>query len=42
MQLGYRNVKQEVERPAMVGETRVGAVIEDCVKTLLLQCIRVI
>ena len=42
MQLGYKNVKQEVERPAVVGETRAGAIIEDYVKTLLLQCIRVI
>ena len=42
MQLGHRNVKQEVERLAMVGKTRAGAVIEDYVKTLLLQCIRVI
>ena len=25
MQLGLRNVEQEVERPAMVGEARVGA-----------------
>ena len=42
MQLGYKNVKQEVERPAMVRETRARAIIEDYVKTLLLQCIRVI
>ena len=29
MQLGLRNVKQEVERPAVVGEAREGAVYED-------------
>ena len=42
MQPGLRNVEQEVEKPAVVGEARAGAVIEDYVKTLLLQCIRVI
>ena len=42
MQLGHRNVKQEVERLAVVGEVRAGAVNEDYVKTLLLLCIRVI
>ena len=41
MQLGLRNVKQEVERLAVVGETGAGAVNEDYVKTLLLLRIRV-
>ena len=41
MQLGLRNVEQEVERPAVVGEVGTGAVNEDYVKTLLLLCIRV-
>ena len=41
-QLGHRNVKQEVERPTVVGEVGVGAVNEDYVKALLLLCIRVI
>ena len=41
MQLGLRNVKQKVERPAVVGEAGAGAVNEDYVKKLLLLCIRV-
>ena len=41
MQLGLRNVKQEVERPAMVGMARVGAINEDYVKKILSLCIRV-
>ena len=43
MQLGLRNVEQEVERPVLVGEAgagaKAGAVNEDSVKTLLLLCI---
>ena len=34
MQLGLRNVKQKVERPAVVGEARAWVVNEDYVKTL--------
>ena len=43
MQLGLRNVKQEVEMPVVVGEAGAGAVNEDKVKTFLLlcKCIRV-
>ena len=43
MQLGLKNVKQEVERAAVVGEAGAGAeaVNKDNVKTLLLLCIRV-
>ena len=37
MQLGHKNVKQEVERPAVVGKT--GALNEAYVKTILLLCI---
>ena len=29
MQLGLKNVEQEVERPVVVGEARAGAVNED-------------
>ena len=36
MQLEIRNVEQEVERPAVVGEVGAGAVNEDSVKTFLL------
>ena len=39
MQLRHRDVKQEVERPVVMGKA--GAVNEDYVKTLLLLCIRV-
>ena len=43
MQLGLKNVKQEVERAAVVGEAgaEAKAVNKDYVKTLLLLCIRV-
>ena len=41
MQLGLKNVKQKVEKPAMVGKAGTEAVNEDYVKTLLLLCIRV-
>ena len=41
MQLGHRNVKQKVERLAVVGESGAMAVNEDNVKTLLLLCIRI-
>ena len=41
MQLGHINVKQEVERPVVVGEAWAGAINEDYVKTFCLLCIRV-
>ena len=36
MQLDYRNIKQEVERPTVVGEAGAGAVNEAYVKLLWL------